>query len=490
MSNAAIASRLRSLLEVGKRNSATDARTIQAIHDGAAHLGAVCTAPDDAPTGDAQQAEAARWIEDATALLESELSHQQIADALRTAVKEKAGPTIPSGYVYCWIRDVFDTWFVYEAESGGNNVPKLYKTSYLVGADGKVTLVGQPVEVMPQTNYVSIGEAAQDVELSGDIIALREAVRQDGTVPIKLIAPGWGSSGYYPAAVLERDGPATWPAGTKMYWDHPTISEDQERPERSLRDLAAELVTAAAYNANGADGPGLYAESKVFGAFKDSVEELAPHIGVSIRALGKARDGQAEGRSGPIVESLVKGKSVDFVTQAGAGGKVLELFEAARGGNARPAAGRQEAGQVTEQEARELREAAAADRTKVARLTERLILRDADDFAAKALAKIEMPDMTRTRLRESLAGNPPTKDGELDTTAFATRIEEAAKAELAYLAGVTGAGSGRITGMGSGGGSFGGAPVTVEESEKELAEAFRGLGLSESAAKTAAGGRR
>ena len=36
-----------------------------------------------------------------------------------------------------------------------------------------------------------------------------------------------GSSGYYPADVLRRDGPIAFPAGTHVYLDHPTSDEEK-----------------------------------------------------------------------------------------------------------------------------------------------------------------------------------------------------------------------------------------------------------------------
>lgn len=192
----------------------------------------------------------------------------------------------------------------------------------------------QPRAILTLTENAAtaVGEA-----LRGDRQPITEAAaRSNGTVLVKLISPGWGSSGYYPAAMLERDGPKVFAAGTKMYWDHPTATESHERPERSLRDLAGELVTAARWDAGHADGPGLYAESKVFSPFRENLPELAPHIGVSIRAQGTAVQGEAEGRTGPIIDELLSAMSVDFVTEAGRGGRVLELFEAARPGHGRP----------------------------------------------------------------------------------------------------------------------------------------------------------
>src|SRR5207245_1127898 len=65
--------------------------------------------------------------------------------------------------------------------------------------------------------------------------------------------------------------------------------------------------------------------------FREHVDSLAKHIGMSIRAAGRAKEGKADGRSGPIIEQLTRGISVDYVTTPGAGGKILQLFEAARG---------------------------------------------------------------------------------------------------------------------------------------------------------------
>jgi hypothetical protein len=56
---------------------------------------------------------------------------------------------------------------------------------------------------------------------------------------------------------------------------------------------------------------------------------MAGDVGLSIHALGNANLGEAEGREGPIIESLVADPltSVDVVTVAGAGGKFLNLLE-------------------------------------------------------------------------------------------------------------------------------------------------------------------
>ena len=178
---------------------------------------------------------------------------------------------------------------------------------------------------------VSEADRASPLELVGDIIPLVEGtLGKNGRTPIKLIAPGWGASGYYPAEVLERDGPVIFKAGTQMFWDHPKKSDENDRPERSLRDLAAVLVSDAAWMPEHPHGPGLYGEAAVYKPYRERLAELAPDIGVSIMAWGAAIQGEREGKKGMVIQEIKSGRSVDFVTAAGAGGQVLELFEAAR----------------------------------------------------------------------------------------------------------------------------------------------------------------
>lgn len=343
--------------------------------------------------------------------------------------------------------------------------------------------------------------------LRGQIVPLVErALRQDGTTKVKVIEAGWGTSGFYSPEVLKRDGPQAFRAGTHMFVDHPTVSDELERPERSLKELGGVLVSDARWEDDAAGGPGLYADAKVFSGFGAVLEEMAPHIGVSINADGVVREGAAEGRTGRIVERIRQAKSVDFVTQAGAGGKVMALYEARRLGGAVGAldtvdaaalsgqvtasatngilhTGLEEAGGMNEEELKALREAKAAADEQVARLQEALLLREARDVAAAELAKIEMPEPTRNRLLEAQAKRPVVKDGKLDTEAYATQVREAATAELAYLVEATGAG--RIVGMG--GSSE--AAASSEQVEQRLNEAFRELGLSDSLAERAAKGR-
>jgi len=167
-------------------------------------------------------------------------------------------------------------------------------------------------------------------EKLSEFVPLSErAVRRDGTISLKLIQPGWGSSGYYPRNVLERDIPKVFPAGTKMYWNHATPTEEMERPEGDLRNLAAVTVSDPIWLDGGPNGPGMYAEARPFTGYAETIDEIGSHIGVSIRGMGQHTTGEAEGKSGRIIQEIVAGKSVDFVTEPGAGGAVVSIFESA-----------------------------------------------------------------------------------------------------------------------------------------------------------------
>ena len=296
---------------------------------------------------------------------------------------------------------------------------------------------------------------AKAIDITGDVIPLKEgAVGQDGTVLLKVIQPGWGSSGYYPADVLERDLPRIYPAGTKQFWDHATQAEDAARPEGSLRNLASVSLEAVKYMKDGPDGPGGYAKVRASSEFRQPIDELAglKALGVSIRASGKAKHGKAEGREGQIIQELTRGISYDYVTEAGAGGKVLQLFEAAR--VRKP---NDEGESMTEAELREVREL----RTDLKKLKERAALADASGVIAGFFATVRVGEAIQERVTRRLLEKsmPLTTAGDLDKDALKKLWEAETKDEADYVSRMSG---GRIVvQMGSG------APAELTEAEKK-----------------------
>jgi hypothetical protein len=380
------------------------------------------------------------------------MSYNDIRSRLSTALKARMN--VPDSIEGPWVQDVYDDRLIYNLEG------KYFQLDYSMDDKGNVTL-GDPFEVMQVTTYEPVTEAGTE-EFSGDFVPLEESFGKDGITEIKIIQPGWGSSGYYSKEMLTRDA-AIYKPGTKMYWDHPTVTEETDRPERSLRDLAAEITSPGVFKEQGPRGPGVYAQAQVFAPYRASVQEMAPHIGLSHRALGKAVAGEAEGKKGPIIEKLVAAKSVDFVTTPGAGGEVVQMFEAARPKadvNDKTDKGKgdtathEEAKRMSDEKLTELEEAnkALEETNKTLdqdnrRLKETQILREAHDMAADKVGKSELPDITKDRLVESLSKSPVIKEGALDIDEYGKAIDEAIKAEIDYVAKLTE--SGKIKGMGA-----------------------------------------
>jgi hypothetical protein len=160
-----------------------------------------------------------------------------------------------------------------------------------------------------------------------------------GKLLITLITPGWGSSGYYPAAVLEQAAKdKVFPAGTQMHIDHISNSEEYDRPAGSLQTLAAVLSEDAVWDPDYVDAETgkkgrLAAESKLGSRWRDIITEFAENIGTSVSVGVDIKAGEAEGRRGQIIEAMYPHKlnRVDFVTVAGRGGKVDKVLEAMAG---------------------------------------------------------------------------------------------------------------------------------------------------------------
>lgn len=352
--------------------------------------------------------------------------------------------------------------------------------------------------------------------LEGDVVDLLEkAVSDDNTIDIRLLSPGWGSSGYYSAEILKRDGPIAFPVGTQMFLDHPTESQKRERPEGSVKDLAATIATTPVYQESGAAGPGLYARAAVVPEYKGLINALQPHIGVSIRSPGAFAEGEAEGRRGRIVKEIFNSpihSAVDFVTKAGRGGQVLALMESWRDPHDAipPAPDAQktlkddpasnlkenqdmdelqkahEALAASEAKAAELATANEAMSAELGSLRESVALSEARVLVGGEVGKADLPDITKARLTEILVKSAKLAgDGKLDATALTEAVAEAITSEADYVAKLTESGKVRDQGK----------STQSDDAHAKLEESYRvryaGEGYSDEQAKkmaaTAAG---
>ena len=327
------------------------------------------------------------------------------------------------------------------------------------------------------------GTLATPLANTGEPLALFESAATLETIQlteakadyeIKLIAPGKGSSAFYPAEVLKRDGPNVFKAGTHVYLNHQTAAEEAQRPEGDVRNLAGVLTTGAVYHENHAKGPGLYGRMKVFQDHAQIVEEKAAHVGMSIPASGVAESGKRQDGL-PILKQLTGAESVDVVTRAGAGGMILT--EAAK-----PA----KEGEMTLEETQK----AINDGIKAATapLIERALRGDATVEANAVLEGLSLHADTKARIVKRVTESTlPVKEGVLDVAKLRESIVAIAKEEGEYASRLSG--GGRVFGMGTGG-----TVTTTEAKKPEEIEAARiktyvRLGLTEAAAKVAVRGR-
>jgi hypothetical protein len=308
-----------------------------------------------------------------------------------------------------------------KAKGWTSELPKAWQ-----GGDEKTT---EAKNVSRETSGGSVRLVESAVTL--DPIILREA-RAD--YEIKLIAPGKGSSAFYPAEVLKRDGPNVFRAGTHVYVNHPTLAEEAQRPEGDVKNLAGVLTTDAAYHESHAKGPGLYGRMKVFADHGNMVEEKASHVGMSIRACGE-REAAGKMRDGvPILAKLTSAESVDIVTRAGAGGMILTESAKANTGDE----------DMTDVERTQLREAA------------KLILHEgARRKAVETLADVSLTEAGKNEVVRRCLESIPTKDGLLDEAALVERVKAESKAVGAFLASVM---PGGVRFMGT-------APVQISEAD-------------------------
>lgn len=135
-------------------------------------------------------------------------------------------------------------------------------------------------------------------------------------IAITIITPGQGSSGYYPVETI-AGAAHLFPAGTHMYINHQTETEEWERPEGDLNQLAGALATPATINP---ETGALEATAEIFESHRKFLADRAHIIGVSI-------NGTASINPDGIVEAIHSIRSVDFVTRPGRGGRIDQILE-------------------------------------------------------------------------------------------------------------------------------------------------------------------
>ncbi|MFA5558613.1 MAG: ChaB family protein [Methanofastidiosum sp.] len=302
-------------------------------------------------------------------------------------------------------------------------------------------------------------------EVLTGFVPMAEAKLDKGIATVTIIKPGFnvGKGRYYPAEVLKRDYKVF--EGAKMYADHPTEAEDKTRPERSIRDWVGTLTSVEVKEDGTIIGKATIVEpwlQEKLARLRDS--GMLSEMGISINAIGSASDAEIEGVKTKLVERLIKARSVDFVTEAGAGGSVdfyeservdIDLIELPELKDRRPdliEAVRIETKNDVLKEVKqldELKEKITELEKQIGNITaERDVLKAKIAEAEKAqrvaetkakldeaLLKSELPEPAKSRIMEKFQ-NAESAEG----------IEEAIKAEADYIAKITEAGKVRNMG--------------------------------------------
>jgi len=328
---------------------------------------------------------------------------------------------------------------------------------------------------------------------------LLEAKFDKGRATVVVIKAGFNATEdrYYPAEVLKRDYKIF--EGMKMYADHPTEEEDKARPERSIKDWVATLSDVTCDESGVVSGIAEIVEPwlmQKLASLRD--KQMLSEMGISINAVGSASKGTIEGKETLVIEKLVACRSVDFVTEPGAGGIVtlyesdrnhdIDLVELSALKEKRPDLVKAIEANIKSEITKEVKKAMENEELikekdeLIGTLTkERDELKEAAEKAEKdkakaeaqavikeAVDKAELPDAAKERLIERF------KDAE-----SAEGIEEAITSEVDYIAKLSEAG--KVKGMGE-------TKVNPEKDHEALVESFKGLGMSDEEAEIAAKG--
>lgn len=231
-----------------------------------------------------------------------------------------------AGYPLHYVRAVHDKHVIYSM--GGKTMAHKYSTD----EEGDPQLKGNPTEVEP--SYTTVDKSKESFAESTPfgtkdekkVELFCESFGDKGEISFTVIKPGWSkNNNYYPAEMLKKSTNIF--EGAKMFMNHATDKESAARPEGDLRDWVANITKVWPE----ADGT-LKATAKVIDPqFKEKLKllgegQMLNTMGVSIRAMGESKQGEAEGKRGTVVESLTAARSVDFVTFPGAGGQVESLL--------------------------------------------------------------------------------------------------------------------------------------------------------------------
>lgn len=217
----------------------------------------------------------------------------------------------------------------YLSEGGYSGKRTIIPAGDLAAAKRKIRAEYRKLDVLEEDIPKWVREAETRERLL-NYVPLTEAKFDKGRATVIVIKPGFNETEdrYYPEEVLKRDYEIF--EGMKMYADHPTDEEDKARPERSIKDWVATLTEVTCDEKGVVTGVAEIVEPWLMQKLASLREKgMLSEMGISINAVGSASKATIDGKETLVIEKLVACRSVDFVTEPGAGG-VVTLYESDR----------------------------------------------------------------------------------------------------------------------------------------------------------------
>jgi len=169
--------------------------------------------------------------------------------------------------------------------------------------------------------------AVTEEVLHGDYISFKEAKldeeKREATITIIKAGFNTSKSRYYTKEALADAVSTGLFNGKKMYKNH--LTEADEKTLKGMPRSIDDWVSTIKSTWLESDGSIAGKVKVVNNKFWDFLKQVKEDIGTSIDARGKIVKGMMEGIRTNIVNAFTTAKSVDWVTEAGAGGKVLLL---------------------------------------------------------------------------------------------------------------------------------------------------------------------
>lgn len=258
-------------------------------------------------------------VTEARRLGEGDLTHNAVRELLQSELRSRH----PGDGVWVWIRDVSDTWVVYEVEAP--DAYDVFQATYTIGDDNTVTL-GPDTKVIANTEYVPVRESIQRV--AGRVLEAKGSDDSGGKVfAFQIIDAGTSRNGVdYPLHVLAEAAPLY--EGAKSFDHHRTMEELQTS---STGGLVGHWRNVAP-NAQGIQGDlhllpsATHVAEALVASLDAQAQGLPPIIGVShdVQAdLAPARI--VGGRTVRECTAIKQVLSTDVVADPSAGGRATRL---------------------------------------------------------------------------------------------------------------------------------------------------------------------